>query len=60
MSFLSQAPLDTSAYMIAGYAVFFIVIAFYLASLLIRWRKLKLDLEALKEEPLYQTPGNRR
>ncbi len=39
---------DTSAYMIAGYAVFFIVSAIYVASLFIRNRSLQRDLETLE------------
>jgi len=40
---------DTSAYMIGGYAVFFIVSAIYLASLYLRNRSLQRDLETLEE-----------
>ncbi|MEW5939468.1 MAG: hypothetical protein AB1750_07395 [Chloroflexota bacterium] len=40
---------DTSAYMIAGYAVFFIVSAVYLVSLVVRNRNLRRDLDALEE-----------
>ena len=40
---------DTSPYMILGYAVFFIVSAIYLASLVIRNRNLQRDLETLEE-----------
>jgi hypothetical protein len=40
---------DTSAYMIGGYAVFFIVSAIYLLSLFIRSRSLQRDLETLTE-----------
>jgi hypothetical protein len=36
-------------YMIAGYAVIFIIILMYLANLLIRWQRLKRDLQMLKE-----------
>ena len=46
--FLLDAPPDTSAYMIAGYAVFFIVAAIYLVSLLVRWRNLHQDLRTLE------------
>ena len=35
--------------MIAGYAVFTIVMSAYLASLFVRFRSLKQDLELLKE-----------
>jgi hypothetical protein len=44
---------DTSAYMIAGYALTFIVMGIYLASLSIRSANLKRDqetLESLKNE----------
>jgi len=40
---------DTSAYMIAGYTVFFIVSAIYLVSLYLRNRNLQRDLETLEE-----------
>jgi hypothetical protein len=40
---------DTSAYMIGGYAVFFIVSAIYLVSLVIRNRNLNRDLDMLEE-----------
>jgi hypothetical protein len=51
--FLLDAPPDTSAYMIAGYVVFFLVAAIYLVSLFVRWRNIHQDmatLEALEEE----------
>jgi CcmD family protein len=35
-------------YMIAGYAVIFIALAVYLASLVIRWKRLKADLQTLE------------
>lgn len=44
-----EAPLETTAYMIGGYAVFFIVSAIYLASLIVRNRSLRRDLETLEE-----------
>ena len=40
---------DTVAYMIGGYAVFFIVSAIYLISLFIRNRNLRRDLETLEQ-----------
>ena len=49
MLFLQQGPADTVAYMIAGYAVIFGVILIYLASLAIRNRNLKQDLEILQD-----------
>lgn len=39
---------DTSGYMIAGYAVAFIVMALYLASIIIRTRNLNQDLAMLE------------
>jgi hypothetical protein len=39
---------DTSAYMIAGYALTFIVLGIYLASLSIRKANLRRDLETLE------------
>ncbi len=36
-------------YMIAGYSVIFIVLALYLASLSIRWKNLKRDLQILND-----------
>jgi CcmD family protein len=36
-------------YMIAGYTVIFVVLAVYLASLFLRWRRLKQDLQTLAE-----------
>lgn len=44
-----EGPANTLNYMIAGYAVFFVVMLVYLASMVIRWRNLKQD-EALLEE----------
>ena len=40
---------DTSGYMIAGYAIFFIVSVIYIVSLVIRHRNLERDLETLEE-----------
>ncbi len=50
MLFLIQdAPLETTNYMIAGYAVIFTVMLIYLVSLAIRSRNLKQDIEVLEE-----------
>ena len=49
MNILSQAPAETTPYMIAGYAVIFGVMALYLVSLILRTRKLAQDLEALRQ-----------
>jgi hypothetical protein len=35
-------------YMIAGYAAIFIVMTLYIVSLVIRWQKLKQDLQTLE------------
>jgi hypothetical protein len=47
--FLQDPTPDTSGYMIAGYAVFFIVSAIYLVSLIVRNRNLRRDLDMLEE-----------
>jgi len=47
--FFQETTPDTSGYMIAGYAVFFIVSAIYLFSLTIRNRSLRRDLETLEQ-----------
>jgi CcmD family protein len=45
-------PYDVSIkYMIAGYTVIFIVLAVYLTSLAVRFRRLRQDLKLLTEEP---------
>jgi hypothetical protein len=44
-----DAPANTWNYFYAGYTVIFLVMGIYLASLLIRWRNLKLDIEALHD-----------
>jgi hypothetical protein len=47
--FFQETTIDTSGYMIAGYAVFFIVSAIYLLSLYIRNRSLQRDLTTLEQ-----------
>lgn len=47
MLFQETTP-DTSGYMIAGYAVAFIVMGLYLLSLYLRNRNLERDVEALE------------
>jgi CcmD family protein len=44
-----QAPAETTRYMIAGYSVIFGVMFLYIVSLILRSRKLKQELETLKE-----------
>ena len=46
--FILDTPPDTSAYMIAGYAIFFILIILYLISIFIRTRNLNQDLSILE------------
>jgi hypothetical protein len=45
--FFQEPPPDTSGYMIAGYIIAFVVMGIYLLSLVVRWRNLTRDLEAL-------------
>ena len=47
--FLQTPTPDTSGYMIAGYAVAFIVMGLYVASLYVPTRNLKRDMETLEE-----------
>jgi hypothetical protein len=46
---LLTAPADTTAYYVAGYAVFFTVMILYLASFFIRHRNLKQEYDLLIE-----------
>ena len=46
--FLQSIP-DTSGYMIAGYAIAFLVMILYIASMILRNRNLKQDLTMLEE-----------
>lgn len=46
--FLDEVTPDTSVYMIAGYAIFFLITAIYLLSLFVRTRNLRRDLESLE------------
>jgi hypothetical protein len=47
--FFQEVTPDTSGYMIAGYAVTFIVMAIYVASIYIRNRNLNQDMTMLEE-----------
>jgi hypothetical protein len=49
MAFLQQGPAETTNYMLAGYGVIFGVMFIYLASLIVRLRNLKQDLQTLDE-----------
>ena len=47
--FFQEATPDTSGYMIAGYAIAFILMALYVASIYIRNRNLHQDMTMLEE-----------
>jgi hypothetical protein len=47
--FFQEATPDTSGYMIAGYAITFLVMALYVASIYLRSRNLNRDMTALNE-----------
>ena len=47
--FFQDATPDTSGYMIAGYAIAFIVMGLYVASIYLRNRNLKQDISTLEE-----------
>lgn len=44
-----EGPANTVNYFVAGYGVIFVVLAFYLGSLIVRWRNLKQDEAMLAE-----------
>jgi hypothetical protein len=48
MTYLLDAPANTTTYMIAGYAVIFGVMLIYLISLYIRQRNLSQDMQMLE------------
>jgi hypothetical protein len=52
---LQEGPAQTANYFIAGYIVIFGVMALYLASLIIRRRNLRADLETLQDIADLQT-----
>ena len=47
--FFQEATPDTSGYMIAGYAIAFILMALYVLSIYLRGRNLNQDIEILNE-----------
>ena len=47
--FFQEATPDTSGYMIAGYAINFLVMALYVASMYLRSRNLNQDMTTLQE-----------
>ena len=54
--FLQTPTPDTSGYMIAGYAIAFITMALYVASLYLRGRNLNQDLATLEELERFSQP----
>jgi len=44
-----QDPPDTFRYFYAGYAVIFLVLTFYVISLIVRWNNLRRELDALED-----------
>jgi hypothetical protein len=47
--FLDQGPIESTGYMIAGYAVIFGVMLIYLISLFVRTMRLKREIEVLED-----------
>jgi hypothetical protein len=47
--FLDQGPIESTGYMIAGYAVIFGAMLIYLISLFVRTMNLKRDIEVLED-----------
>lgn len=44
-----EGPAHTLGYMIAGFVVIFGILALYLASLMVRWRRLRRDAQTLQD-----------
>jgi CcmD family protein len=42
-------PIVSMKYMLAGYTVIFSILAAYVASLFVRWKNLKRDLQVMKD-----------
>ncbi len=57
--FFQDITPDTSGYMIAGYAVAFIVMGLYVASMYMRSRNLKQDISTLEEMDKPAAPAAR-
>jgi len=55
--FFQETTPDTSGYMIAGYAITFIVMALYVASIYLRARNLNRDKTTLEEMDKPGQPG---
>ncbi len=56
--FFQEVTPDTSSYMIAGFAITFLVLAAYVASLYLRERNLKQDIDTLAELQKTAAPEN--
>jgi len=48
--FFQEGPAQTLGYMVLGYAVILGTMALFIASLILRFRSLRLDLKALDEQ----------
>jgi len=57
MHFFQETTPDTSAYMIAGYTLAFLIMGIYLASLIVRWRNLNQDIEMLESMQSARPPA---
>lgn len=53
-----EGPAETTVYMVAGYGLILIVMAFYIASLWLRWKNLERDRGTL-ESMLPKEPNSR-
>jgi hypothetical protein len=63
--FFQEATPDTSGYMIAGYAIAFLLMALYVASIYLRNRNLQQDMTMLEEmekteEPVMEVRSKRK
>jgi len=54
-----DVPPNTSAYMIAGYAIFFAISIIYMISLVVRRRNLEKDLQVLEAMEAEASPAPR-
>ena len=55
--FIQEATPNTSAYMIAGYVIAFLVMGLYAASIYLRSRNLRQDMSMLEEMEKSDQPG---
>ena len=58
--FLLETTPNTTGYMIAGYAIAFIIMALYVASIYVRDRNLKQDISLLEEMEKVDQPIKER